>query len=315
VAESLGNDGRGGGGQPGVGRKPHDPHRIRPRYWLILGLLIALHTRLNVTLCPFGQAVYGGATLYAVYYAWMGVYMSQPTLLAVWAVLGHQRLALRLPWSLLLVALVVYSSVLGAISNSGRVATVDMVGTTAFGIFLLYLLLQAPLWLARSVFRWRVEPTCSGRQGPRLNETQFGITDLLAWTGGLAGVLAVGHYVLPAEGWRGPTTRWAEILAGSAIASSMIAVISIPAIACIWVALANHRARRLGIWVAMCAAGVTLIAVVGITLAVGIPFQEATFPLVVVQVSLCVSTLMSLSIVRCCGFRLVRCPARYTAAA
>lgn len=90
---------------------------------------------------------------------WLGLVMigasvAPPALLALWTVFGTQRFAVRLPLSLWLNAAYCLAIAYGVDRSSGQGHSADLMIAVSWGGA--FFLAQAPLWVLRSVRRWRL---------------------------------------------------------------------------------------------------------------------------------------------------------------
>jgi hypothetical protein len=238
----------------------------------------------------------------------LGICAGQVSLIATWAALAAGNGVVRLPWALLLAALMWYSVVLGSraydnVAMSGEVAL-------HLGIVLLagVIVAQIPLWIARSVFRWRLVIGNTEPAQP-LGRLQFGLRHLLLGTALLAAALSPARAVLSGGEITGLSFELEEaaILAAVALCNLLITV------PCLWDAFSGtgHRPRVAFLWLVYCALltvleSGALFAVLG---ASDPDYDEVALMFFLMNVSQCATVFGVLRFLRALGFRLVRAPA------
>lgn len=133
-------------------RRPHkDAAGVRTA--ILFGLLLAVQFA-AAALTPLGSDESDSLWDYFVMAA-IGASVAWPALLAVWAVFGPQRAAVRLPLTLWLAVAVNLAESYGLRRNAGEIGAelliINAAWLLAFGVF------QPPLWLIRALRRWRLE--------------------------------------------------------------------------------------------------------------------------------------------------------------
>lgn len=128
----------------------------------------------------------------------LGCGFAEVSMAAAWAALGPFRAAIRIPsslcWMLMIGLLILYNVVVGTASgNRGHAAMEGL--TLAGGYVLLWFVVQLPLWLARVLYRFRLDvPGDAVADG--LAEHQFGIRQLLIVTAVIAVALGAGRLLV-----------------------------------------------------------------------------------------------------------------------
>ncbi len=233
----------------------------------------------------------------------VGICVGQADLIATWAVLSRGNLVVRLPWAILLAMAMWYALVL-----AGRAAHVTAIDdAVVLGVVLLagVTIAQAPLWIAKRVFRWRL---VLGADGPVEVETgpwQFTLQHLLLATFLLAVALAPLRKVLP-PGPIGhvPFDRDLLVIVPAVIVCNLL--VTVP---CIWGALVLRTAvvpLAIG-WLFYCVflTGAELVVILAMGGRHASP-PSAFMSLLVVNVGQCATVFGTLLIYRALGFRLVR---------
>ena len=124
-------------------------------------------------------------------FIFLGVAFAQTSMLAMWTALGTAPLVIRS--SLGLVGAVFVSISVLAYS------TYNYEGLAIGGAtFLQWCFVQLPLWACRLFSDWRFSTPPSAPESDSRSDTQFGIRQLLVWTGLVAAVLALARTAFPA---------------------------------------------------------------------------------------------------------------------
>lgn len=201
---------------------------------ILLGALVVLQLA-GAVLAPLGAS--SDDSWWAVLeWGAMGATLAPPTLLAMWAVFGPQRAAVRLPLTTWLVGACGLCVAAGAALDGGEV---DDRGLFIGGVWLLtFIVAQLPLWLLRAVRGWRLECAGSAIDGqPAKPSSQFTLAGLLGWTLAAASLLGAWRWVLP-DGML-DLEFMGEFLSMGVLASLAIALAGLPIVACV-----DPRGRR-----------------------------------------------------------------------
>lgn len=159
--------------------------------WWMIALLAVVHGAgavLVMFVLPGPDDVPQGIVFLAIAF---GLLYAQVSLLAVWTVFGPWRLALRITSTLF--AVVILSAILTFyVVRSGGNVGIGIAGGVL--MFVQCLLIQVPLFLARTLSGWRIGLNRAGHhEGAR--HAQFGIGHILLWTAGIAALLGVGRFL------------------------------------------------------------------------------------------------------------------------
>lgn len=240
----------------------------------------------------------------------LGAAFSQPALLAVWAVFGPQRAAVRLPATLWLAAAGCLCITFSVNQNAGEN---DPMALLAGGVWLAaFAVLEALLWLIRAARRWRLErpeqtaiaalssvDTTTWRASK--SASQFSVRALLGWT--LAVSLLLGGFRALAPN---VAMHQDELLAMSmetGFASLLAALVALPAVALAWIVLADGRRLLLRIVL-------SLLVFLGLAAACNLfgPVNDLidASELLGVEAGVLLNALVSFGVIRACGFRLRR---------
>lgn len=116
---------------------------------------------------------------------------------ATWSALGPFRLVVRLPcalcWTLMTGLLLMYH----IITSSGGSSHATMEAVVLAAAFLvLWLVVQTPLWIARAIYRFRIDLPLESASADALPEHQFGIRQLLIVTAIIAAALGAGRLLV-----------------------------------------------------------------------------------------------------------------------
>ncbi|HEV3345101.1 MAG TPA: hypothetical protein VG125_32290, partial [Pirellulales bacterium] len=149
----------------------------RTQVRVVIGLVIALHVALGLFFAPIGALDIEAETWLDRGYVACGAIVAQPVLLALWAALAPQPLAVRLPRAFELSALVCLALACGGTLNMG--ARMGGALETALVWGAIFSTALAALSLPR-FFGWRI---ASEGDGDRMeSRNQFTLRRLLGWT-------------------------------------------------------------------------------------------------------------------------------------
>ncbi|MCL4203097.1 MAG: hypothetical protein KJ000_11405 [Pirellulaceae bacterium] len=242
-----------------------------------------------------------------------GICIGQLNLIATWAALAPGNFIVRLPWSLLLAALMWYALVVGNRIDSRYF---DRSNAILLGLILLFGLLVAliPLGIAARVFRWRLLARTNSKEAAAgiSARMQFNLRHLLLSMFLLSLAMAPARLVLPEVGGLAiafHTTELFVVLVGMAVCN---VVVTIP---CIWGAFAprNMLPTLAFGWLAYCT--VLTGVEIGFFMAIGDPsnLAEVYFAFCLMNLMQCATVFGVLLILRALGFRLVRTVPKVTA--
>ncbi len=263
-----------------------------PWYLLVLGLLLLAHAMFGAYCAPDNE------TLCSLK---LGVIMSQPVLLAIWAAFAQHRFYFRLLWALLLCTYLSFADDIGAVFQPAMRIDPGEVILATLALFVVTLPL---LLLARRVSRCQISgPDGSGSHSVYLAH-HYGIHHLLILTAivALACGLVRSLLIITDAGFPYPSIFYFMVALG------LLLILSQPASLIPWITLADRRKPFLWAFAALliiaaldCAAGVAM-ALVG---------QSIWSPDIVVrclllQLGAVLSALGTTIVVRCCGFRMIR---------
>ncbi len=166
----------------------------------------------------------------------LGSCIGQINLIASWAALAQGNVVVRLPWALLLGAMMWYALILG---NRMRLSSFSLDESILCGVFLLagIVIAQIPLWIAGKVFRWQLispdapaGPTTQGR-------LQFNLQQMLLGTTLFSIALAPLRTILPLD-VRGRADFAGGLLGVFAVVTICNLLVTMP---CIWGAMRPRR--------------------------------------------------------------------------
>lgn len=282
----------------------------------ILTLLAALYAAMLVFLAPRLDLFEPGTVFRTPTMAVIGAIFAAPAFLALWAVLGRQRKAVRLPFTSWLLAVFFLAAVYGEVRNyghgdSGTILLAGIAWLTA------YLVLLLSLRLLRALRGWRLEriemghsaaPSDLSQPEGAVRERQFTIRTLLAWTAAAALLCAGLRWLAPygsfdADEWPARFIE-AQLIEG-AVLGLIVALAGLPVLSIAWIVLADGR-RRVLRW------SLAAITVVGI--AVGTAafkwWWDEDMPIVVLalvpEAGVLLAAMVALPVMRACGYRLMR---------
>lgn len=236
----------------------------------------------------------------------LGVCVAQVNLIAVWAALTPGRLILRLLWSTFLATLIWYALVLGnqlrSLTNSFAIYRRE--DALLLGLILLagVILAQGPLWIASSLFRWRLLPP-GHEHGATGGDRQFRISHLLTATAVVSVALGLGRLLLPEGEW-----ETAPLDGELWVLLPIVAVVNLfVVLPCVWGAFARGRIL---IWLAVgwlvYAVAVSIVQVLVISLFLGGAPEDVWLIMIVFNLAQCLCVFGTLVCLRGIGFRLQR---------
>lgn len=262
---------------------------------IVLGLWMGLLLFGTVALYP--GSVPGEGYWHLV---WLGTWLAQACLPALWTTLAEQPPSVRLPRALGLTAVLTLAAAWGSSRNMD-----DQILTLVFAIPVIGLVAFTPLALIRWLLGWRIAiPTACRPSDQR--SMQFTLRQLLVWMGSTAVLLAWAKCVLPdgktlQQQWQGLDVENALYFA--AVFGALCLPTLIPSIG-----LALARTNR--IWFALgTLAGVGLFMSVFLFFMGGpgpIDWQEDIPQLAILESTILGVHLGTLLILRFCGYRLLR---------
>ncbi|HJT36449.1 MAG TPA: hypothetical protein VJ783_30785 [Pirellulales bacterium] len=273
---------------------------------LLFSLLLLLQLGFGV-LTPIGISL--GSWWDHVHMAIMGATLAPPTLLALWAVFGPQRLAVRLPLTLWLTTVCYLAIAYGEKRNNGQ-ATIGLELGTAW--LLAFVITQIPLWLLRAVRRWRlIAPVAASgatalnaeqRHGAKsLQSSQFTLRALLGWVLATATSLAALRCLSPATDFN--VEELPLLLSGVAFIGPMVALAGLPVVPLAWIMLVDGpRLVLRTVLILLTLAGLAI----GLLIFQSLEDAETAGSLAVLEAGALLDGLVSLGVVRACGCRLRR---------
>ena len=179
---------------------------------MMLGFFLIADLVMATVLNPQGDEM-GGIIL--------GVTFTQVVMLAVWTALGPASLVTRTLTGFcgtILVAL----TLVACISRAGS----GPQGWLFFGIVVAqWLVVQIPLWVFRSVFRWQLCWPGADVIDATRSDVQFGIGQLMAWTALVGVTLGIGRWLMPEnlDGFRQSHTELVIIFTCLTVFNSLLA--------------------------------------------------------------------------------------------
>jgi hypothetical protein len=236
------------------------------------------------------------------YMVWLGAWLAQACLPAVWAGLAQQPLGVHLPGALTLAAVLTVTT---AWASSRSESTLANTLTLVLAMLVSGPVYLVPLALLRRFLGWRIalpEEHYSAEQ----RSMQFSLRQLLAWMGIAAALLAWATSVLPdrtelQEAWQGYNASTGIVFGAAFVALGL--PILIPSIGLVLV-------RRHRIWFALgTLAGASLFIPGFLRVASGgrpPSWYEILVPLGVLEGAFLGVLLGTLMILRFCGYRLLR---------
>ena len=283
---------------------------------IVLVLLAAVYMAALVLLAPRLDLIGDDSLAADVQLVAAGLVFAPPALLALWAMLGRQRAAVRLPLAGWMFAALFLAAAYGEIRNYGH-------GYSGF------VLLAGVAWLAasvglllsvrllRAVRGWRLERAADSRPEPtttgdgRTQQRQFTLRTLLAWTFAIALLCAGARRLAPYSAYdldASPIDLMAAESLEGAIIGLLVALAGLPVLSVAFILLADGRRLVLR----------TILAVITVA---GIAAAKTIFErmnddemmgrlVLMCEAGVVAAAFFAVSIMRACGFRLVRRPRR-----
>jgi hypothetical protein len=266
----------------------HVPVRNQPLIWLVV-----LHLAAMIATAFFWTSGHPDWRLFTI----LGLAMTQAILASYGATLLRSPLAWRWPLSALLVAGESVMAVACIRSNAPWDEGVVLVTATLFG---LWALVQVPLWVLRVRLHLCISRGETSAAALRAEETQFGIKHILLWTAVVALMCGIGRLVFTSA-----LIRAAMELRPMIVLSLLVMFSGVLSLLPLWAGLATSR--RGGWWAITLLSSAFVIVcqplVIDAALGGGPRDYGVLFWMGFVEVG---SLLVSLSLLRAAGFRLVR---------
>ena len=274
---------------------------------VLFGLLLAVQFA-AAALTPVGPN--GTGTIWDHWWiAALGATLAWSPLLAVWAVFGPLRAAVRLPLTIWLAVAVNLVALYGFNRNMGDQDSQLIVVTMAW--LLAFAVLQAPLWLIRSLRRWRLErPDRAAGLPSSKSASQFSLRAILGWTLAVAVLLAAYRAVAPKADWEPEMAE--AILFETGLMGFLVALGGLPVVALAWIMLADGRRPVL-----RSVLGLLVVLGVGSACALFWSSNNGFTPAIVImlEAGAVLNGLLCFWIVRVCGYQLRRHPKKSAAPA
>lgn len=233
-----------------------------------------------------------------------GAVSAASTLLALWAVFGPQRVAVRLPLTAWLMWAFAECFEYGAVLEHGP----NDPGNIAAGLALLlaFFVMQLLLWPLRALGLWRLENSANVPAWASMKPaSQFTVRGLLGWTLAVASLLGARRWCVPGGSFE--SNEWLDLMLRACAATLLMALVGLLVAALGWLLLADGRRPALR-------TGLCMLTLIG--LAAGHwaftnfgGFDEGAAYLGVGAVA---NALLSLAVVWACGYRLTRRPSGWS---
>ncbi|HVX14586.1 MAG TPA: hypothetical protein VHC22_25590 [Pirellulales bacterium] len=287
----------------------------------ILVLLTALYGVALILLSPRWELVDGNSVDTLLAGTAIGLLIAGAPFLAVWSVHSSSRAAVRLPVTAWLLAVFCLAATYGTVRVVGQaefeyIALATVVLPTSYAAIWIF------LRLLRAIRGWRLHrvqsassSTCavdtSGPEGSR-RQRQFTIRTLLAWTFAAAALCAGLRWLAPYGAFDtddSPVALLQFTLVEGGVGGLMLALAGLPVLSVAWVVLADGRRTILRCVLV----AITILGIGGGIAALAWWSETDQEELVMfvafalsVEVSMMAAALAGVSIVRACGYRLVR---------
>jgi len=280
----------------------HYPQRTAGRRGLALVVLFLTESALVDLITP---SVFAKSRQPELPMLFLGAVAGQAGLLAIYAVLGPQRLLVRWPASLLGTGLLWGVFLLGM-----AIVHIDGLAKAARGTLmvpLLLLALQSPLWILKMRTGWRI--VLAGRQGPAspAEWRQFRLQHMLGATTVVAAAFGLASLGLPRAD-QANTSADTSLWLGLMLACLVLYVLSgLSILPCLWAAFVPRKKATAAAAIAIYAVLMSVFAVVVISAAGGpSPPIEGLRIFVPFLAGLVAVMLGCLHLARWCGYILLR---------
>jgi hypothetical protein len=262
-----------------------------PRSWIDFGLLVLGHAVFGAYFTPI-DAGFAAAGL--------GVKISQPILLAIWAAFARQNLYYRLLWALLLCTYLSFADDLGTVQQSAydswsRRAFNEKAGETIVANLAIFISTLPILLLVRRISRWQMTDPFFKEADPAEPAHRYGIHHLLLLTAIVALFcgLVRSLLILTKAGFPYPSiTEFVGSLAVFLVIGSPICTVP-------WITLAKPKRPDSFAYMALGVAGALDIVVVPWFVPARIVIQCYWM-----QIGAIISAVVTTLVMRRCGFRL-----------
>jgi len=196
----------------------------------MLSSLVPLHDR-EMTFLAFGS--------------FAGLLAGQALLAATWLALGAGPLSIRLPGSLGIFALVLFSWFVGASLSQMLPSMLDALLTAAMCL-VLFISVMAPLWIARLVTQRRIIAWDSPRETE--SREQFSLRYAFIATACVAFLLTLSKLIFGDTPWGGNMdARWSIMVALLIFVLAFGAYISLVALPLLWIILREPRGTMISV--------------------------------------------------------------------
>lgn len=244
-----------------------------------------------------------------------GAFVAQPGLLAVWAVMGPQRLLVRWLLSLLVAVLLWFVFLFGMTMTTMHPRDVGEMAKGMFMLPLAFLAVQLPLWVLKMATGWSIIVGGKEDSSPPSASRQFRLQHILGATTAVAAAMGLASAGLPYLG--GPNGSadpliWLRLMGICLICGAYSALSTLP---CLWAAFVARNKTASTIIIAVYAVVMSLLAVAVVSAIVrSAPPDRVVTGFILFHGSLAFVLLGSLHIARACGYVLLR-PGRMQAPA
>lgn len=265
----------------------------------LFGLLVLLQLAVGV-LSSFESSDSGSWRDY-IDLMMIGATVAPPALLALWTVFGPQRFAVRLPLSLWLNAAFCQAISYGVERSSGHGLGQSEGLMIAASWTAAFVFAQGPLWMLRSVRRWRLRAIAANPTSQAASATpriQFTLRALLGWTLSIALSLAALRWMSLPNG--ADADEIIDYFESAGMIAAMLVLGGLPVIASAWILLAEgHRPIFRAVLLALVVTGLA-VALAGFSM------SESPYIVASIETGAILNGLIGLGLARVCGYRLCR---------
>lgn len=187
-----------------VSMKHNRSARFRRRQWMTVAVIAIACVIANALVMPTidsGDDDYGELLVMSIA---LGMMIGQINLISIWAALAPGRLAVRLPWALML-TVVMWAILCVDFFNEG--VSTDALYQSGVILVCAQLAAQTPLWIGAKLGGWRLASRSQRKRGIEVAEAQFSIGHMLSGTLLLALALGLIRWTIA-----GRPAAWSNIV-------------------------------------------------------------------------------------------------------
>ena len=232
---------------------------------------------------------------------WVGVFWSQPALLAIWAAFGPETALVQLPKATFLVCLLSLCGIIGGMFNRSHISMLYIAISVVLPLCQFTVLLFAFGIIGRR-FAWHVSALKSRQPAPN----QFSVLTLLMWMVSAAVLFSVFGWIVRNSIEMDVTSiKYWKQLTQVLIKGLVIGALSIPSVFNVALVLRGRFSIRDLFWFSVVVVG-QIAASYSLAISVGFPIYETLIQMALILLAFNFTLFATLWIVRLLGFRLLQ---------